>query len=136
MTLALFIFAVLLALGIARYNESNTLFWTLLTCFILGIACTKVVYDTFSEKEQSEQSLNQAYPTQGLLPTANAFVLFNNADSYTTDVKVTSKPVGQAITPDYIEPLFTLSNVSGATQGLTLHILPNPPNKVDLVDTS
>ena len=136
MTLALFIFAVLLALGIARYNESNKLFWTLLTCFILGIACTKVVYDTFSEKEQSEQSLNQAYPTQGLLPTANAFVLFNNADSYTTDVKATSKPVGQAITPDYIEPLFTLSNVSGATQGLTLHILPNPPNKVDLVDTS
>ena len=135
MTLALFIFAVLLALGIARYNESNKLFWTL-TCFILGIACTKVVYDTFSEKEQSEQSLNQAYPTQGLLPTANTFVLFNNADSYTTDVKVTSKPVGQAITPDYIEPLFTLSNVSGATQGLTLHILPNPPNKVDLVDTS
>ena len=136
MTLALFVFAVLLALGIARYNESNKLFWTLLTCFILGIACTKVVYDTFSEKEQSEQSLNQAYPTQGLLPTANAFVLFNNADSYTTDVKVTSKPVGQAITPDYIEPLFTLSNVSGATQGLTLHILPNPPNKVGLVDTS
>lgn len=136
MTLALFIFAVLLALGIARYNESNKLFWTLLTCFILGIACTKVVYDTFSEKEQSEQSLNQAYPTQGLLPTANTFVLFNNADSYTTDVKVTSKPVGQAITPDYIEPLFTLSNVSGATQGLTLHILSNPPNKVDLVDTS
>lgn len=136
MTLALFIFAVLLALGIARYNESNKLFWTLLTCFILGIACTKVVYDTFSEKEQSEQSLNQAYPTQGLLTTENTFMLFTNTDSYATDVKVTSKPVSQAITPDYIEPLFTLSNVSGATQGLTLHILPNPPNKVEFVDTS
>jgi hypothetical protein len=136
MTLALFIAAVLLALGIARYNQSNKLFWTLLTCFILGIACTKVVYDTFSEKEQSEQSLDQAYPTQGLLPTANAFVLFDNTVGYTTDVKVTSKPVGQVITPDYTEPLFTLSDVSGATQGSYLHILPNPPNKVELVDTS
>lgn len=136
MTLALFILGLLLILGIARYNESNKLFWTLSIAYILGFACTKMVYDSFSTNEQSEQSLNQAYPTQGLLPTANTFVLFNNADSYTTDVKVTSKPVGQAITPDYIEPLFTLSNVSGATQGLTLHILPNPPNKVDLVDTS
>jgi hypothetical protein len=136
MTLALFILGLLLILGIARYNESNKLFWTLSIAYILGFACTKMVYDSFSTDEQSEQSLNQAYPTQGLLPTANTFVLFNNADSYTTDVKVTSKPVGQAITPDYIEPLFTLSNVSGATQGLTLHILPNPPNKVDLVDTS
>lgn len=136
MTLTLFILGLLLILGIARYNESNKLFWTLSIAYILGFACTKMVYDSFSTNEQSEQSLNQAYPTQGLLPTANAFMLFNNADSYTTDVKVTSKPVGQAITPDYIEPLFTLSNVSGATQGLTLHILPNPPNKVDLVDTS
>lgn len=136
MTLALFAFAILLALGIARYNESNKLFWTLLTCFILGIACTKVVYDTFSDEEQSEQSLDQAYPTQGLLTTANTFMLFTNTDSYTTDVKVTSKPVSQTITPDYIESLYTLSNVSGVTQGLYLHTLPNPPNKVELVDTS
>ena len=136
MTLALFAFAVALALGIARYNNSNKLFWTLLTCFILGIACTKVVHDTFSEKEQSEQSLDQAYPTQGLVATGNTYMLFTNPDIYSTDVKVTSKPVSQALTPDYIESLCTLSNVSGVTQGLYLHTLPNPPNKVELVDTS
>lgn len=136
MTLALFIFAIVLALGIARYNNSNKLFWTLLTCFILGIACTKIVSDTLSEKEQSEQSLDQAYPTQGLAVTGNTFMLFTNPDNYSTDVKVTSKPVSQAITPDYIELLNTLSYVSGVTQGLYLHALPNPPNKVELVDTS
>ena len=136
MTLALFAFAVALALGIARYNNSNKLFWTLLTCFILGIACTKVVHDTLSEKEQSEQSLDQAYPTQGLVVTGNTYMLFTNPDIYSTDVKVTSKPVSQALTPDYIESLYTLSNVSGVTQGLYLHALPNPPNKVELVDTS
>lgn len=136
MTLALFIFAIALAIGIARYNNSNKLFWTLLTCFILGIACTKIVSDTLSEKEQSEQSLDQAYPTQGLAVTGNTFMLFTNPDNYSTDVKVTSKPVSQAFTPDYIELLNTLSYVSGVTQGLYFHALPNPPNKVELVDTS
>jgi len=136
MTLALFIFAIALIFGIARYNNSNKLFWTFLTCFILSIACTKIVSDTLSEKEQSEQSLDQAYPTQGLAVTGNTFMLFTNPDNYSTDVKVTSKPVSQAITPDYIELLNTLSNVSGVTQGLYLHALPNPPNKVELVDTS
>lgn len=136
MTLALFILGIAIILGISRYNESNKLFWILFTCYVLGFAGVKAIYDTFGTEEQSEQSLDQAYPTQGLTPTGTAIACFFDTVGETTLVKETSNPVGQAITPDYIEPLFTLSDVSGATQGLTVHALPNPPNSVKFVDTS
>ena len=136
MTLALFLAAILLAFGIARYNKSNKLFWILTVSFMLGIAGTKVLYDTFTEKEQSEQSLDQAYPTQGLDTVKDSCMcFFGNAD-ITTTVKETSNLVSKVYTPEYIERKFTLSNVSGVTQGLTIHTLPNPPNSVEIVDTS
>ena len=136
MTLALFLFAVLLAFGIARYNESNKLFWILTVSFMLGIAGTKVLYDTFTEKERSEQSLDQAYPTQGLVGTEDTCLCFFNNVYIPTFKKETSKLVSQVITPDYIERLLTSSDVSGVTQGIYLHVLPNPPNKVGIVNDS
>ena len=135
MTLALFVFAILVAILFARYNESNKLFWTLFVSLTLGIAGVKVLYDTCGHKEQSEQSLDQAYPTQAL-PVAKDTCLcfFDNIGSAL--VKETSKPVSKALTPEYIEQLSTLSNVSGVTQGIYLHVLPNPPNNVAFHDTS
>lgn len=131
----MFILGVLIILSIARYNQSNKLFWTLLVAYILGFTGTKLVYDNFHEKKQSQQSLNQAYPTQGLLTMNNAFVRIDENISYTT-TETTSNPVGQANTPGYIEDCHTLSYVPGVTQGLYLHILPNPPNNPILYDTS
>jgi hypothetical protein len=133
MTLALFIFAIALAIGIARYNNSNKLFWTLLTCFILGIACTKIVHDTFSEKEQSEQSLDQAYPTQGLAVTGNTFMLFTNPDNCLTDVKVTSKPVSQAIIPVSSNGFITANVTNSSRDQPVINVLTYPP---ELYDTS
>lgn len=131
----MFIVGILLILGIAKYNKSNKLFWTLFTAYTLGFAGMKLVYDSFSEKAGSEQSLNQAYPTQGLLAMDNAFVCIDENVSYTT-TETTSNPVSQANTPGYIEDCHTLSYVPGVTQGLYLHILPNPPNNSILYDTS
>ena len=136
MTLALFLLGLFIILGIARYNESNKLFWTLSIAYILGFACTKMVYDSFSTDEQSEKSLNQAYPTQGLTMTANTAMFFIEDVNSSTLVKETSNLVSKVYTPEYIERKFTLSNVSGVTQGLTIHTLPNPPNSVEVVDTS
>ena len=136
MTLALFLLGLLVILAIARYNGSNKLFWVFSIAFTLGFACMKMVYDSIHTDEQSEKSLNQAYPTQGLTPAGGAIAYFFDNAGETTIVKVTSKPVSQANTPGYIEPLFTLCDVSGATWGLTLHALPNPPNSVEIVDTS
>lgn len=135
MTLLMFILGILLIAGIARYNNSNKLFWILFTCFTVGFTGMKVLHDTFKDKEQNETSLNQAYPTQGLLAMDNAFVCIDNTIGYTTS-KTMSNPVGQVNTPDYIESILTLSDVSGATQGLYLHMLANPPNTVEIVNDS
>ena len=135
MTLLMFILGILIILSIARYNESNKLFWILFTAYTLGFAGMKVLIDTFSEKEQSEVSLNQAYPTQGLPTMDSAFVCIADNISGVT-LKTTSNPVGQVNTPDYVESLITLSNVPVATWGLYLHNLANPPNGTMIYDTS
>ena len=135
MTLLMFILGILLIAGIARYNNSNKLFWILFTCFTLGFTGVKVLNDTFKDKEQNEMSLNQAYPTQGLPAMGNAFVCVTDNISDAT-LETTSNPVGQVNTPDYIESILTLSDVSGVTQGLYLHMLANPPNTVEIVNDS
>lgn len=135
MTLLMFILGMLLILGIARYNKSNKLFWILFVAFTSCFAGTKLVYGAFSEKEQSETSLNQAYPTQGLTAMENAFVcIFDNMSSSTS--LTTSNPVGQASTPDYVENLITLCDVPVVTYGIYLHTLANPPNGKLTYDTS
>lgn len=132
----MFIIGTLLALGIARYNESNKLFWILFISFIMGIAAVNVLDNAFGKKEQSSESFNQAYPTQGLCTVDNAFVcIFEDICTLAT-VKETSKLVSKAYTPDYVESLATLSDVSGATQGLYIHALANPPNTVEIVNDS
>ncbi len=135
MTALVFILGILIILGIARYNESNKLFWILFTAYTLSFAGAKVIIDTFDEKEQSEQSLNQALPTQGLDMTSSTCMCFVTGESLSTIVKNASKPVGQAM-PGYIERAYTLSDVPVVTQGLYLHSLPNPPNSTILYDTS
>lgn len=135
MTLFVYLLGLLLILGIARYNESNKLFWILFTTFTLGFAGTKMLYDTFKDKKQDGVNLNQAYPTQGLLAMDNAFVCSVDNISEVT-FKTVSNPVGQANTPDYVEMIPTLSYVHGVTHGLYLHMLANPPNSVEIVDDS
>lgn len=132
----MFILGILIILCIARYNESNKLFWTLFTAFTLGFAATKVLYDTFKEKEQSEVSLNQACPTQALFAVENAFVSIFENTSNLESVKNTSNLVGKVTTPDYVEHIVTLSDVPGVTHGIYLHNLPNPPNSVTFFNTS
>lgn len=127
MTLLWFIVGLALILGIAKYNASNKLFWILLVSYLFGFVGVKLIYDAFGEKKQSTVSLNQAYPTQGLTMMQNA-IAFTDVIFSTTLKKETSKPVGQVYTPEYVEPTKTLSNVSGVTQGLYVHVLPNPPN--------
>ena len=112
----MFIVGILLILGIAKYNKSNKLFWTLFTAYTLGFAGMKLV-------------------TQGLLAMDNAFVCIGDDISYTT-TKTKSNPVGQASTPDYVETCHTTSYVHGVTHGLYLHVLPNPPTSTFPYDTS
>lgn len=136
MLIALFILGILMIFGIARYNESNKLFWILFTAYILGFAGTKVIVDTFGKKGQSEKTLDQAYPTQGLNATSNTYMCFLADELQTTNVKETSKPVSQANMPEVIEYSNALYSVTGVNRGVYLHILPNPPNKSMFFNTS
>lgn len=137
MTVALlFILGILCILSIARYNNSNKVFWALFVSYILAFTVGTIAYKATEKKEQSRVMLNQAYPTQGLLATQGTFVCIPEYVDYTTPVKVTSSLVSQDYTPDMVEYTQTLSDVYGVTRGLYLHVLPNPPNSVEIVDDS
>lgn len=131
--LMLFVFGVVLITLLARYNESNKLFWTLLTCYTLGFVGTKLIYDAFG-KEESKAKVESVQPTQALAVTSGSLVYLLADDTLPTSVKVTSNPVSQAIVPT--NNSVTLSNACGVTYGLYLHALPNPPNGVEIVDDS
>ena len=134
MTLFLFLLGLAIIIGIARYNESNKLFWALLTCYTLCFAGAKLVIDSMSENK-SKNAFEQVQPTQGLAATSGSLVYLLADVKPLATKKVTSEPVSKANVPA-VERSITLSDVSGVTEGLYLHILPNPPNKVGIVDDS
>ena len=133
MTLFLFIVGLLLITLIARYNESNKLFWALLTSYVLSFAGCKLIIDNFSHDE-SNNTFMQVQPTQGLAASPGSLVYLLADEDLSAPTKVTSEPVSQAIVPAY-ERSFTSSNVPEVTQGY-LHVLPNPPNVVGIIDDS
>lgn len=51
-----------LAFGIARYNQSNKLFWILFTSFVLGIAGASVYHKITDNQSEAESA--QVCPTQ------------------------------------------------------------------------
>ena len=134
MTLFLFIVGIILIALVARYNESNKLFWALLTSYVLSFAGCKLLIDSFGHNE-SNNTFMQVQPTQGLAASPGSLVYLLADEDLSAPKKVTSEPVSQAFVPA-VERSVTLSDVSGVTQGLYLHALPNPPNSVGILDDS
>lgn len=134
MTLFLFLLGLAIIIGIARYNESNKLFWALLTCYTLCFAGAKLVIGSLSE-DKSKNAFEQVQPTQGLMTASGSFQFLVTDDTSSATMKATSKPVSKANVPA-VERSITLSDVSGVTEGLYLHALPNPPNWIEIVDDS
>jgi hypothetical protein len=132
MTTLLFLLGIVLITLLARYNESNKLFWTLFTCYTLGFVGAKLIYDVASEKKSS--SITAVQPTQELAVTSGSLVYLLADDSLSTPVKVTSNPVSQANITVVNNTI--LSGVSEVIRGPYIHILPNPPNNVGIVDDS
>lgn len=131
--LMLFILGVAIITLLARYNESNKLFWTLLTCLTIGFVGHKLINDAFGKKE-SKVKVEQVQPTQALAVTSGSLVYLLADSTLPTSVKATSNPVSQVNVP--INDSFTLSYASEVTQRLYPKTLPNPPNKVEIVDDS
>lgn len=129
----LFVLGIVLITLLARYNESNKLFWTLLVCYTLGFVGTKLAFDAF-RTDESKVTVDQIQPTQGLAVTQSSLLYLLADDTASASVKETSNLVGKA--NETVNDNLTLSCASGVTRGLYLHILPNPPNGVEIVDDS
>jgi hypothetical protein len=124
----LFLFALIVfVIGlIARYNESNKLFWTLLTPFVVAFAVTKMVTKDSSPKQDETVTL-QVNPTQSAVLTSDAFMYLLAGDSVSGTKKATSPSVGKDTIPaakDTIIPSKATVNTR------------DQPNKQSFFDTS
>lgn len=101
MALFWFLCGILLILGIARYNESNKLFWILLVCFIGAFTAAKIV-DSVISNQKKEMMKSNANSTQLYTSTYNTFVftkdnVLGNTDEETSSEFTTIEYVNDAI---------------------------------------
>ena len=111
MTFIWFIFGIALITLIARYNESNALFWKLFLSFILGIAVASLVTKCNSNNERNEEVLAQVSPMQvsDCMPS-NALYLLADIDN-PMSTNESSNPVGKVQTSVTNENFFISSEV-------------------------
>lgn len=98
MDLFLFSLIVFIIAAVARYNESNKLFWTLLTPFVVAFAVTKMIQKDSSPKQDETVTL-QVSPTQSAVLTSDAFMYLLAGDSVSGTKKATSPSVGKDTIP-------------------------------------
>lgn len=132
MILLWFILGIALIFGIARYNESNKLFWTLLFAFVMGFAGTKMALDVHHGNEyQSNISLKQVNSTQAQMTTLSTLSYYVTSCLSDANTVVTAlKPVSQGIAPAKNETGVILSEVFGRTRDQPRLSLLKPPRTV------
>lgn len=82
MILVYFVLGIILAFVIARYNESNKLFWILLTSFMLGITGGTIWYKCTNKEVKKNLTMT---PTQTSLPSFTRFCVLANEETETPD---------------------------------------------------
>lgn len=129
MILLWFILGVALIFGIARYNESNKLFWTLLISFVMGFAGAKMINDVhFSNDEQSNDCLTQVCSTQMPMASLSTTAYFiTDAMPKASNVVTAHKSVSQGFTPATCETNVTLSEVFGGIRDQPRQLPTKPP---------
>lgn len=80
MTLFWFMLGLALVIGIARYNESNKLFWALFCSLLVGIACGHIVSKcTATESNDDKEYVIKPCPIHGQHCTLDTLSLGNDA---------------------------------------------------------
>ena len=96
-----FIIGIILIFCISRYNESNKLFWTLLTSYVGAFAFTVVV---LTYNKPSKQNVDQVYSTQLCEDTSDAMCALLTDVFSTTNGTEKSEPVAVSqFTPEPID---------------------------------
>ena len=127
MILTLFLIGIILIALIARYNESNKLFWTLLTAYTLSFAVTKMMLPSSSE-QKDETTLLQTHPTQGIVVTPGTFMYLLPEDTAIIHEGKLSNPVGKDTVYASEKESLILSKITTTARDQPVHMLPNPPN--------
>lgn len=128
MILLWFVLGIILIFGIARYNESNKLFWTLLLSYVMGFAGAKMVLDAHCSNEKGNDNLTQVYSTQMSATSLSILTYYITSDTSKNSNVVTAQPsVSQGYTPVPCEKDITLSEVFGRTRDQPQLTLIKPP---------
>lgn len=138
MILLCFLAAIITSFGIARYNESNKLFWQTMLAFLLGYAAFVMCERTFGE-DQNDGSITQVQcPTQGPAISSGSLYYLLAGDDSLTPAKVTAfKPVSQDCAPLMCDIEAILSKVFGRTRDQPRSINTQPPERsVEFFNTS
>ena len=112
------ILGLVLAIAIARINQSNKLFWAAFTSFAVGIAAESLICQG---DQNEEESLTQVCPTQVVSSTPNAYSFL--ADVPPTTQSLVPNPASQDTTPDpsEVEPLHLESHKETLTEPPDYH---------------
>lgn len=133
MVLLWFVLGIALIFGIARYNESNKLFWQLFLAFILGFSCTKMIQQTGNVK-QSNTALVQVCPTQ-MSDAYTWAIIAHNVLAKDSSVVTAQTPVSQE-SPVLHESSIILNKTCGKVRDQPQEIITNPSELWLLKDIS
>ena len=95
MILFMFLLGLLIILGIARYNESEKLFWTLFVSYIGSFAATVAVSEYISNKKQNKVEVVSPAPTQAPLSGSRRCFVLADLIEVVTDEEKSSDPVSK-----------------------------------------
>lgn len=128
MILLWFILGIALIFGIARYNESNKLFWTLMIAYAMGFMGTKMVLETVSSEKQSNVNSTQIYSMQAPAASFGTLTCLVTDEMPKTSTVVTAqKPAGQSVVSAFNNVDITLSEVFGGIRDQPPQTLLKPP---------
>lgn len=105
MTLFMFLIGILIILGIARYNESEKLFWTLFVSFTGTFAAATAVSEYMDSKKQDKVEVVSSAPTQVLFGGSRKCYVLADSSKTVTDEEKSSVPVSKdslIAKPDFI----------------------------------
>ena len=115
-TLLIFLLGIIVIIGIARYNESNKLFWTLLISFLSGMAVGSV-YNivTAPEKNGKNVTLTKSTPTCQI--SSDIYCLMKGEDQSTNSlnaklvskIRLNSDCNNYRLSKDWKEPILTIN---------------------------
>ena len=115
-TLLIFLLGIIVIIGIARYNESNKLFWTLLISFLSGMAVASV-YNTVTAPEKNDNKVTLTKSTPMCQIPSDIYCLMKDEDQSTNSlnaklvskIELNSDCNNYRLSKDWKEPILTMN---------------------------